>query len=307
MKIFRNATVYKTEMPPIEQLQAALEQLPYEPIGEATETRASFVPNAITAELVTPLADGYTFTMRYDAKVLPSSIVNAAAAEAINLEQEQRGCPLTRAERVQIKDSVRAELVKKALVMTTTLNVFYNSKHKYLILPTTNGELSRTLEGILRSCFEDLKMVPFYLPNLKGSLTGRLRQYFTYGEDEAFGQFDLAGYCQLKSGSDKASFDLQNLTSAREGVSEALQNMMEVESMALSYGEVSFKLTHSSQLRLIGFNGELTEDEQAERDELDTPALYRMEASVQMLLLGDTLDVLAATFTPDENDEAGEA
>jgi DNA segregation ATPase FtsK/SpoIIIE-like protein len=72
---------------------------------------------------------------------------------------------------------------------------------------------------------------------------------------------------------------------------------MQVELMELTHKGVSFKLTNDFKLRGIHFHGELTEDEEAQREGADEAFMWRLEAATQLLQLVDTIIALCALFS----------
>ncbi|MNZ81436.1 DNA translocase FtsK [compost metagenome] len=71
---------------------------------------------------------------------------------------------------------------------------------------------------------------------------------------------------------------------------------MQVELMELVHEGVSFKLTHDFKLRAISFHGELTEDEEEQREDADDAFLWRIEAATQLLQLVATIKALCDLF-----------
>ncbi|MNL06487.1 DNA translocase FtsK [compost metagenome] len=89
---------------------------------------------------------------------------------------------------------------------------------------------------------------------------------------------------------------MSNLDDARQGLLEGLKGDMQVELMELVHEGVSFKLAHDFKLRSIDFHGELTEDEEDQRDNADAAYLWRIEAATQLLQLVATIKALCDLF-----------
>lgn len=291
MKVIRNAIVYKAQLPRLELLQQHLQELPFEPVGETFVSGAGFVPNGTTGELVTPIEGGLTFTLRYDEKILPKASVRAAVHEAQQAEIEEYGGELSKERGEEIAERVMAELIAKALVKTTVVNAFYYEAEQFLVVPVTNKHLANVLVNSLIKAVGSVTTQTIHISDIKGGLTTRLRNYLD-GKEDAFDGFKLGESCLLKHKTNKASFDLDNLDDDRQGLAEALAAEMLVERMELVHGTMSFKLTKDFHFRAIDFFGELTEDEEQQRDNADMPMLWRMEASVQLLQLSAAIKAL---------------
>lgn len=295
MKIITNAIVFKADLPRIDLLAKHLEELPFEPVGETFVSRAGFIASKITGELVTPIEGGLTFTLRYDEKILPPAAVRAAIAEYLATLIAEKGGELTEDEAKAAAERIRADLIAKALVKSTVVNAFYHVVDRLLIVPTTSKSLAQqVIHNLIKVC-GSVTTHTIHVNNIKGGLTTRLRNYLD-GVEDAFDGFKLGESCLLRHKSNKASFDLDNLDAARLGIAESLNAEMEVERMALVHGTMGFKLTKDFHLRAIQFLGELTEDEQLEREDLDGPAMWRTEAAVQLLQLAAAVKALCDLF-----------
>lgn len=304
MKLISNAIVFQADLPSLELVAQHLAEIPFEPVGPVFRSRAGFIPNAITGELVTPIEGGYSFTVRLDEKILPASAVRRAVHDALtehakaedvathDLDPDTIG---------RIEEETMTNLIAHALIKTTVVNCFYSSEHNFLIIPTTGKPLAQTVVALLIKAIGSVKTSTIHVSNIKGGLTARLKNYLGADDmpplEEAFEGFKLGESCNLKHKSDKANFDMSNLDDARQGLLECLKGDMEVELMELVHKGVSFKLTHDFKLRSISFDGELTEDEQEQREDADDAFLWRLEAATQLLQLVDTIIALCALFS----------
>ena len=276
-------------------------------MGETFSHRSGFIPNGATGELLTPIEGGYSLTVRHDEKILPAAAVRAAIHEALSAYEEING-QASDEQRGEIEATVMQDLIAKALVHTTIVNAFYREKENYLVVATTNKDLAQLVVSLLVKCCGSVKTTTIHISGIKGGLTQRLGNHLD-GIENAFEGFKLSNYCLLKHKTNKATFDLDNLDRARDGLEEALRGEMQVETMALEHGQMCFKITKDFHLRKIVFFGELTEDEQEARGELDGAMLWRVEASVQLLQLSAAINALCQLFGYKEpvNDAIGEA
>ncbi len=295
MKIITNAIVFAAELPSIDLMAAHLAEVPFEPVGEVFCSRAGFIPNSITGELVTPIEGGFSFTVRSDEKILPKASVNAAVAEAERARAEELERDLDDDERGAVREATVTRLIANALVKTTVVHCFYSIADQYLIVPTTAKPLAQTVMGLLIKATGSVKTATIHVDNIKGGLTTRLRNFLD-GDEKAFDGFTLGDTCNMKLKSDKANFNMADLTQAKQGLIEALEGKMEVELMELVHGTMSFKLTNDFKLRAISFHGELTEDEEEQRDGIDAAFLWRLDAATQLLQLVATIKSLCELF-----------
>ena len=312
MNLFKNAMLFTAELPAIDQMNTHLAELLFTPIGESFMSSAGFVPNRATGELVTPIAGGYSFTVRYDEKILPGSAVAQAVLEAIDALEDDRGDDLTADEREELRDKIYSDMVKKAIAKAPVyVNCFYASATNHLIIPTTSKALSQTVMRLLIQAVGSVKTSTIWVDNVKGGLTTRLQAllgaHHMPTQEEAFGNFEPGDYVVLRKEKHKAVFDVGSLEVAKKGIVEALEKGMQAESMKLRFGGVEFRLSHDFRLKQIEFTEEPTEEELEARygDQADQAHIWRMDAGVQLLLMVAVVNELCEAFSykPVESDK----
>ena len=306
MQIIKNAIVYKASLPAIEAMAAHAAEVPFTPVPETMVNSYGFTPVVQTGELVTPIEGGYAMSVRYDEKILPQSVVKKLIAERAAAAEEESGVQLDKEAYGALKEKVMAELISKALVKTSVVTLFYHPETRLLIVPTTSKHMAGVAIALLIKACGAVETTTIHVSDLKGGLTTRLTNYVE-GDEQAFDGFKVGDSCLLKLKSQKASFDLDNLDTARQGIREALGAGMSCERMELEHGTMSFKLTKDFQLRGIDFFGELTEAEEQEREDYDFAMLWRCEASIQLLQLVAAINAMCQLFGYKEGAEkAGE-
>lgn len=303
MNLIKNAVVFSAELPSRDLMLNHLAEIPFAPVGEVAVSRAGFIPNSATGELVTPIEGGYSFSVRLDEKMLPASAVKRAVNDAIQAYADEN--ELTVADLDEdlfglLKEQTLTKLIANALIKTTIVHAFYSESAQYLIVPTTSKPMAQTVMGLLIKAVGSVKTSTIHVSNIKGGLTTRLKNFLGMDGDDsdetAFDGFKLGASCLLKLKSDKAKFDMGDLTEASAGLREALAGEMEVELMELIHEGVAFKLTHDFKLRGIQFLNELTEDELAELEDADSAFAWRLTAATQLLQVVALIDALCALF-----------
>jgi recombination associated protein RdgC len=305
MSLIRNAIVYKASLPSAEALAMHLGELPFKPIGESFAHSQGFVPNPVTAELVTPLAGGLSFTFRRDDKILPALAVQSAIAAEVAAAEEGLEYPLEGDELSAVEERVYAELVGKALHGTRMVTGFYHPESRMLVLPTTNRKLAGSIVGALVQACGVVETSTIHVSDVKHGLTSRLGAYFRDDLVEVFDGFTLGDSVLMKGKAGTVSFDLDKLESARRGVQDALDSELIVERLQLVREQVAFKLTANFHLRSIDFLGEPTEAEMDEAADWDAPYRWRHEAGVQLIQVVDVMEQLCKLFNYQEKKPLG--
>ena len=303
MNLLKNAVVFSAELPSRDLMLGHLAEIPFAPIGETMVSRAGFILNATTGELVTPIEGGYSFSVRLDEKILPEVAVKRAVADAIQAYADENELLIADLDEDLVgllHEQTLAKLIANALIKTTIVHCFYSEAAQFLIVPTTSKPLAQTAMSLLIKAVGSVKTSTIHVSNIKGGLTTRLKNFLGMdGEDSdetAFDGFKLGESCLLKLKSDKAKFDMDDLTAASAGLREALDAEMEVELMELVHEGVAFKLTHDFKLRGIQFLNELSEEEEQKLEEADAAFAWRLTAATQLLQVVALIDALCALF-----------
>jgi len=297
MKLISNAVVYRLDLPPAANMAIHLQELPWEEMGEATLSRASFVPVGGTGELVVPIEGGFAFAMRYDEKIIPTSALNARTDEAVDKIKKEQDRRVYRKERQEIKETIHAEMARIAFIKTTVVNAFYRSEDRYLIVATSSEKMAKCLTGNLVKVVGSVKSETIHIDGLKQGLTTRLTNWLDGIENEggtaAFRPFDVGSYVQmtgLEGG--KLTVQVGDTSAAREGLIEAISAGFAVEAMALVSDSCDFKMTSDFKFKSIKFDAtDATED-----DELDAVGYWRHEAGVQSLIFANVISQLCTLF-----------
>lgn len=193
---FRNAIVYRATLPGIEAIEGHLLELPYSEIGETEFSRASFVPNPITGELVTPISGRYAIVLRHDQKIIPQHVVLKEAAARIQRIEDMSGSKIKRIERLAIIDSVRVDLCKQAFVKSTLILALYSTNEKLLVVNTTNKNIAGMAVAMLVKVVGSVKTETINISDIKNGLTTRLKNYIN-GVANAFEGLTVGNYIQL--------------------------------------------------------------------------------------------------------------
>lgn len=192
----RNAIVYRATLPSIEAVEGHLQELPYSELTETEFARASFVPNPITGELVTPITDGYAIVVRRDEKIIPQHVVMKEANERIQRIENACGQKLKRADRNNIIQDAKVQLCKQAFIKSSLILVLYNTEENLLIINSANKNIANLVGAMLVKVIGSVKTVTINISDIKNGLTTRLKNHLD-GEESAFAGFEVGDYVQL--------------------------------------------------------------------------------------------------------------
>lgn len=294
MNLIKCAIVYRADLPDAAALAQHLAEVPFTPVLESHIASSGFIPNPATEQLVTEFPGGYSFRLRRDSKPISAKAIDLALAEAVAAKAKELDRDLTTEEVQSQREAIIDEAIKSTLPERTELNAFYHVDSRTLILPTSNKNLATSLLLKLIDAVESVETRTIHVSDVKGGLTSRLRDHFDEEDKKAFNGFAIGDSVVMKGEQGRASFDLDNLDHAKQGVQEALASNMQVERLELCHADaVNFKLTKDFQLRSITYLGS---DNDAEHDFESYGELWSHTASVQLLLLSATVQALCDLF-----------
>ncbi|HCJ7435900.1 TPA: recombination-associated protein RdgC [Citrobacter freundii] len=259
---FRNAIVYRATLPSIEAIEGHLLELPYSEIGETEFSRASFVPNPITGELVTPISGGYAIVIRHDQKIIPQHVVLKEAAARIQRIEDMSGSKIKRIERLAIIDSVRVDLCKRAFVKSTLILALYSTNEKLLVVNTTNKNIAGMAVAMLVKVVGSVKTETINISDIKNGLTTRLKNYIN-GVANDFEGFTVGNYIQLSRLADQKEVIRYSAEhdSIQSELADSLNSGFTADKMELAGCGVSFILTENFHFSRINTQAQTFNDE----------------------------------------------
>ncbi|HBX9005087.1 TPA: recombination-associated protein RdgC [Klebsiella pneumoniae] len=248
----RNAIVYRATLPSIESVEGHLQELPYSELTETEFARASFVPNPITGELVTPITGGYAIVVRRDEKIIPQHVVMKEANERIQRIENACGQKLKRANRNNIIQDAKVQLCKQAFIKSSLILVLYNTEENLLIINSANKNIANLVGAMLVKVIGSVKTVTINISDIKNGLTTRLKNHLD-GEESAFAGFEVGDYVQLSRLAEQKEVIRYSAehTSVTSEILESLNTGFIVDNMELRGCGVSFLLTDKFHFRRI--------------------------------------------------------
>lgn len=296
----KNAIIFKATLPEAELLSGHLNEVLFTAIAENEKSRAGFISNIITGELVTPFNGGLSVSLRIDEKIMPSHVINKEVNERAAVIESQTGKKLKRAERNAVKDIVISELCKKAFVKTTVINAYYNIEHAFLIVATGSKSFASLLVSYLVKAVGSIKTETIHISDIKHGLTTRLKR-FTSDEKDAFDGFYIGDFVQLsrKGEQNEVIKYAAEIDTIKSELADNLNDGFIVDQMCLCTGDLSFLLTENFHFKRIN-----TRDDVEYDDEDDIPYRWRHEAAVLTIFLTDVINRLCIllSYKPTEKE-----
>lgn len=282
MKLIKNAIVYKAELPGAELLRQHLAERPFSEIMELEASTSGFVPITATDELVSEFEGGLAFAFRLDEKILPAAAVRTELEKRCQKIEEQQGYKPGRKQTREIREQVIDDLIKRALVKSSTITCFYDTANQYLIVPVTSKSLADQITSTLIHSVGSLKTQTIHISDIKHGLTTRLVAWLD-GEENAFGALEPCDTIGLQRDTERVRVKLGALETAEKGLREAISAQFEVTEIGFQAGPVGFRLT-----RDFHFKG-ITYEHQVDVMDRNHEEQWAHEAAIQMLELSNVI------------------
>ncbi|MFV4846609.1 recombination-associated protein RdgC [Edwardsiella tarda] len=283
----KNAIAYKATLPNTENLLAHMQEQLFTDVTETAFHGYGFVANDITGEMITPITGGFSFTIRYDEKVLPAKAVVSKLSERIAELQAKNllGYKISRPVKNELKQAVLAEMCKTAFVKTTLLTCYYNEENHLLFVDTPSANMANMCMHLLVMATGSVKTETINVSDPKHGLTTRLENYLK-NNMQPFDGFTVGNMVQLwrmDGQKEVITYSETELTSISDEILEKLSACFTVEKLRLVFnGDITFVLTnkfHFKQINLLS--------DSAYEDDDDLPYRWRHEAGLKLFLLSN--------------------
>ena len=304
-QFIKNARVFSAVLPAANLLAEHLQELLFTPMSSSSIVAFGFEANDTTKELVTQLQGGFSFTFRFDQKIIPGDIVKQRLQVFKENFFENMGRRPTKTEVAQLRDNVIVSMASTAPIRTKLIHVFYSQTEQLLFIPVISKSMSSRIMGqLIRAC-GSVKTTTIHVDGLTNGLASRLVEYLNREDDTesmAFdGEFEPSSYVVLGCGKNKVTYDLNDLGSGSVGIIERVDAGFNVNSLQLERGPVSFRIDSEFVFKAISLP-EYSDDEAAD----DMAYQWRQQAQTEIILIADAVKALCVMFdykAPEESDE----
>lgn len=290
----RNATIYSADLPSHSAMEKHLSEHLHSGLPALQLLGAGFTTHPVTNKLVTPIAGGFIFCLRFDQRLLPSSVITMEVSKRtkeIEIDQERT---VRRKERQVIREEVLFEMLPKAFVLSRNIIGYYHEQSRRLIIDTSSKKLASIMVNRLILAVGSVKTSTIHISDIKHGLSTRLEAWLN-DNTEAFTGFEVGEFCKMTSqlcDHKEVTINGANLADFRHDITDCLSTGYKVDSMLLRTAGVDFKLRSDFLLAGIQFDA----DAYGEDDFEDEATQYIHSASVELMQLGNAINKLCEMF-----------
>ncbi len=274
--MFKNLTLYsfdRTWNLTTAQVEAAIAQARFLACGATAEQSAGWseprgIAHAVLAESV-----GDWLIARYttETKVLPANVVRRAADERAAKLEAQLGRPIGRAERRDLREETRLDLLPRAFTRVAHTHIGIDRRRGLLLIDSCAAARTEAIAALLMRCLDNLT-----LTRLTTATSAATQMAAWLLAHDAPGRFAIDEECELRATDDTGSvvrYSKHSLNNAE--VRKHIGAGKLPTRLALTWnGRVSFVLTEQAQLRRVRLldgvlKGSAEEDEEDAADRFD--------------------------------------
>ncbi|MFP2768084.1 recombination-associated protein RdgC [Oceanisphaera sp. KMM 10153] len=303
----KNLIIFSSKLPAAKELRQHLEKLPYTRIAETELERAGFMPHHTTQDLVSEFPGGYSFMLGHEEKVLPASAVRSECDRRIKEIRDRDGEEAMEGfDFDNFKEITKQELIKRALVKSTAIQAYYHIESERLFVATASKRMASVLMGQLVKVMEAVETKTIHINGAKRGLTARLITRIQNDHDalDAFGMFEVGEYCRLTRTQDghKEVINYTGIDVAScDELLERLDSNFQVETLALNWRGLGFKITHDFMLKGVKWA------DTDEPDFADAIEAWSHDAAVKVELLSSATKELITIMEYREESEQEQA
>ena len=266
---FRNLTLFRFPATlDLTSLETHLADCSLKPAGPLEMFSRGFVsPFGRDSEVLSHrVGDCIWLTVGGEERVLPSVVVNDAAATKIAAAEQREGRKLGGRARKRIKDEIVIDLIPRAFVRPVRTDAYLDLQHGFIAVDTSSRKSAENVVSEVRRALGSFPALP---PNAETSPRAVLTGWIA-GEKLPDGA-TLGDECELKDPSDRGAIvKCQRQELQGEEIGKHLESGKQVTRLALAFDDhVSFVLGEDLVVRKLKFlDGAVDQLENTERESL---------------------------------------
>lgn len=295
---FRNARPYRITKAfdwSAEALEEALAKRAFQPCGPQDTERLGWVSplGRDGDQLVFTSGECHLVCLRREEKVLPPAVIREEVDERVAAAEEERGQPLRRKEKTEIKEQVTLELLPRAFTKSRFIHAYIAPSQELVVVDSAASNAAETLLSELR---ETLGSMPVRPPAVNESPAFTMTQWLR-GEAHPPAGLVPADECELRDDEEQGGVvRIKGVGLDGDEVRAHLENAMSVTRLALDWeDQLSFMLDDELTIRRLRFGDDLKEklDDDAGDDRV---ARFDAAFSLMTLELSRLLPALLEAF-----------
>jgi len=269
--MFKNLIIYRIAsqwIATLEQVEEALQKMPFMPCGATQEKSAGWVPPRGEAHGLLAESVGGQWILRFmsEAKMLPASVLNRKVQEKADAIEKEFGRKPGKKEKRDLKDEAKLDLLPMAFTKQSSMWAWIDPQAKFLVLDT--GAQGKADE-VVTLLVESLKGFGVALLDTQTSAQAAMAHWLI--TQEAPAGFSIDRECELKAADEsKAIVKYGRHPLDIEEVKHHVEHGKLPTKLAMTWDDrVSFVLKDSLQVAKLAFTDSVL-DQAGEEGSFDT-------------------------------------
>ncbi len=288
---FRNLQIYRLPQNwglTAESLAEKLAARPFQPCGSQDMTSRGWTSPTRDDRFVMAVGGQFLIALAVEQKLLPSSVINQAAADKAEIIEEQQGLKPGRKQMKEIKEAVLQELLPRAFTRRRKAFAWINPIAGWLVVDAPSPARAEEIIDALRDSLDEL---PVQMVKTHLSPVSVMSDWLA--ANQASGDFTIDLDCELRAVTDEKAA-VRYVRHALDGkdVKDHLAAGKLPTRIALTFDDrVSFILTEKMCIKRLAFLDIIKEEAERQADAAD----MQMEADFA-LMSGELSRLIPAVF-----------
>ncbi len=282
-----------------EELQEKLETGRFQPCGSLQPMSYGWIPpiGKEEAPLVHATGGCLMICALREEKILPAQVINEILAEKSAEIEEQRGTPVRKKERDQLRDEIIHDLLPRAFSFTRRQYAYIDPKSGWLVVDSASAKKAEELASWLRRCLDSLAVVP---PAVNERPAAVMTRWLAAGDAPA--DILIENECELKATDEEgATVRCKKHDLSAPEIQNHLEAGKEVVKMALTWNDrLGFVLDDALGIKRLRFL-DLVQEQAADVEAADEAERFDVDFSIMTGELAGFLPRLLELFGGENN------
>ena len=245
----KNITIFKTQLPTIDALEALLSQHPHLHHSDCTPIKihsAGFTKKSTFVKF----PNGIRIDFVYEKKKIPEKTIKRDCDAAIKEFEQNHDRRANKKETMVIKEYVKKALCLRALTEIHTFSAFYHTTTGLLIVDTANKVHASALMSCLATLNGSIKTTTLHVSSVSNGLNAAALECIEDGHLQVAG-FDFGQKLNLRHIEDKSKTINFSTDYDLDQIDTLLRTGYTIKSLSLHHADLSFVLTDDFKIKSI--------------------------------------------------------
>lgn len=263
--------VHDAQSIPLDDLEATLVEFAFRPVSPREARRVGWAPPAgKRGEMLShEIQRHILLTMLRQERLLPAAVVNDEVVERADEREAAEGQPLSRRERLLLKEQVLEELLPQAFTRTKRIDVWWDTANRIIGINAGSRKAAEEALDLLRQSLGSLKVTPLAT---KTPPSRAMTQWLSDPGNRPASLL-LGDQVELRAAEDEGVLRAKSVDLDSEEMQSLLENGRQAAKMGIGIeGLARFQLHDDLSIKGLRFDDALL-DEASQADDGDDPAI----------------------------------